>query len=160
MPPLLVVETLTGNTGGPVGPTANNINVQADPSTGFTEVGNLTPSTLTMVNLTIPLTTNNNVLTTIFTSPAVTPGHAITVFFMLVGLRNDNAAGYWGSGTFGGFNSGAGFNLLGAAGFSESATVLGVEFQEGQAGNTALLQVVGEAAATYNWTATVRYIIQ
>jgi hypothetical protein len=64
MSPTLVVETLTGNSGGVVGPTGNNINVVGDGITA-TVVGNPGTSTLTISALgatveTIPYTGVNH----------------------------------------------------------------------------------------------------
>lgn len=51
--PITVVETLTGNTGGAVGPTGNNINVVGDGTT-ITVAGNPGTSTLTISSLIDP----------------------------------------------------------------------------------------------------------
>jgi hypothetical protein len=62
--PIAVVETLTGNTGGAVGPTANNINVVG--SGGVLVTGNPGTSTLT---ITAPISTL--AFTSVTTSPYV-----------------------------------------------------------------------------------------
>lgn len=55
--PLVIVETLTGNTGGPVGPTGNNINVIG--SGNITVVGTPGTSTLTISEVSGSATTFN-----------------------------------------------------------------------------------------------------
>ena len=63
----LVVETLTGNSGGAVGPTANNINVVGDGTT-VTVAGNAGTSTLTISTITGGQVVNVTPISTTYTT--------------------------------------------------------------------------------------------
>ncbi len=94
--PPTVVETLTGNTGGPVGPTGNNINVVG---TGLiTVTGNPGTSTLTISQTNADEATAETVglVTVNIISLPVGDGEMVTIKAVINGLRDDTTDAWGG----------------------------------------------------------------
>lgn len=154
------VESLTGNIGGPVGPDgANNINVIGDEDSGIFVDGTPFNNTLTIsnTNLTrVQVQTTDDTPTTLY-SLTLTPGSVITLDAIVSGLRDDNDSGVGGRVTGVARRSAGSAILVGLPNISFAAEDAG-GFQVIVSGNDILLQVIGEAAQTYNWTGLVQFI--
>lgn len=155
------VDTLTGNTGGAVSPSAGNINVVGDAE--FTTVTG-TPGTHTLT-VTL-LNTDIGTVTTVDATPHVTllpipvpVGTAVTAFFDVLGVKSDISEVSSGFAQGAAINTGAGAVLIGTPVFGESASNFATaEFDLITVGGNLVLVVTGEAATTINWTATARFI--
>lgn len=161
------VQTLTGDSGGAVSPTANNIFILADDSSinndnGATVIGTPGTSTLTVTTTnrtTGTVTTADATLTTIITfSLGATPG----AFYVYGNVQAfDSATSAAGTYSFSG-----GFRTDGATA-TELGTELHDEFEDPSlvtsdifitaSGNNVLLQVQGVAATSINWNGLMEY---
>jgi len=160
--PPTVVETLTGNTGGPVGPTGNNINVVG---TGLlTVTGNPGTSTLTISQLNAGANTAQTVglVTVNIISLPVADSEMVTIKATINGLR-DNFADAWGGEVI--------FTVLRPAG--GDVTVVGAPIINANTTSTAdisgsvnigtemaEINVIGVAGQTWNWTAYYEFFYQ
>jgi len=165
--PLPDIETLTGDSGGPVGPNAGNINVfGVDSATnidnGITTVGTPGSSLLevTLTNRTTgTVTTSDATLTTIQTfALGATPG----VFYVYGNVQCFSS----GSSVGGAFSFSGGYRTDGA-----TVIELGTEFHDDfkdvslntadifldVSGSDVLLQVQGVAATTLDWNSLLEF---
>ena len=165
------IETLTGNSGGPVPPTANNINQVGGTSSindpnGITVIGSPGTSTLTFT-LTNRISGNavsvGAVTTSVITFPlSATPG----TYTFDVSIAGFAIAGV-------GVPLGAGYTIVGAVrSDGATATLLPSEaidsFEEGAlagnaaslavSGNSVLIQVSGVAGYTIDWNGVGSYV--
>lgn len=130
-PPSVVVETLTGDTGGPVGPTANNINVPG--GANFNTVGNPGTSTVTFnLNETIhwPSTNFAGTIGAIYLNGTNGAGGELFMHNYDGGLLSStwlglNAGNLTNAG--GGGNTGIGYNALILIGSGGDNTAVGAE---------------------------------
>jgi hypothetical protein len=163
------IETLTGNTGGAVPPTANNINLvggtsTANNNTGITIAGNQGTSTetVTLTNRAIgTLTTTNLVPGNLLTFPlGATPG---TYLFHL------EIAGYNTSSALSAAYSVSGLTVrtTGAAGTiiglpsidtNEEGLMVGVDVNITTPANTLSIDVTGIAASVIDWNMLLTYL--
>jgi hypothetical protein len=157
------VLTLTGNTGGAVGPNGSgNINVvfpTAQPGAG-TVTGNPGANTLTINAWQTVSTTTVNAATSNLYTLAIPNDTAITINALISAVTTDFA------------RSGAGVCIVGAVNDAGTVTIIGapgVSFAVSPEGNVAgvnvaisgsnlEIQVTGEAGHTYGWTALVYYV--
>lgn len=160
------IQTLTGDSGGPVPPTANNINILADDSTinnanGITVIGSPGTSTLTV-------TTTNRLQGTVTTvglqtlpmitfTPTVIGTYAIECRVAAYNTTSSLGAGYsiFGTARFDGANS----NLCGTADkiVNEEGTMSDANVTFTVSGANILINAVGYAAQTINWSAVGLY---
>lgn len=150
------VLTLTGNTGGAVGPTGGNINVVG---TGTISVaGNPGTSTLTISNTAqtvVTQVTTNDTPATLY-SVTLANNSSVTVQVIInMALSDYTEAGYC-SIIAGARRAGAGAVLIGvpsvslADDFSSPVSIDGIV-----SGNNLIIQVVGIAAETITWRGVV-----
>lgn len=160
------VSTLTGNTGGAVGPDgAQNINVVGDATTGVSVTGNPGTNTLTIANGILQeeyeVQTTDATPTNIATF-GVGVNEAIIISGHIVGAIDDYSASLNGR-----FIGGARRTNIGGA-FLVGSPVIDInEDSAGNAslnvivtGNTILVEVIGVAGETWNWKAFISRIIQ
>ena len=160
------VQTLTGNSGGPVSPTANNINILGDDSTvnnanGVTVIGTPGSSTetITLTNrlqgtvTTVGLTTSPIITFT----PTVIGTYAIEIRIAAYNTTSSLGAGYslFGSARFDGVNS----NLCGTADriVNEEGAMSSANATFTVSGADIVISGVGYAAQTINWAAVGLY---
>jgi hypothetical protein len=161
------IQTLTGNSGGPVAPTANNINVVGGSSivndaNGITVIGNpgTSTETFTLTNrpqgqVTTSDATPTNIIT--FAAGAVAGTYAITGQVDAYDLTDVAGAAYFF--TAGIRTTGAATVLIGAQ-FStefEEAAMVPSDIDILVSGNNILVQVVGIAGKTIHWDAIFTY---
>jgi hypothetical protein len=162
------VETLTGNTGGAVGPDAAfNINILGDDSTsnninGLTVVGNAATNTLTVTltnRIQGSVTTNDATPTTLITF--VLPSTGTYAFDINVSAYNTTDVLGAAYSVFVGVRSSAGvaakLNLEDKI-VNEEAGMAACDASISISGNSLLLQVTGIAAKTINWNAVGTYV--
>ena len=156
------VESLTGNSGGSVGPTIGNINVVGDESTGITVVGTPGSSTLTISATggtdTYEVQTSDATPTTLF-SHTLTDDSAVTIEGQIITAKADYSSSGVGSFNGGARKPGAGASVLVGTpviSFSEDSGTGNPDIDIIVSGNDLILQVTGEVAITYNWEAFVR----
>jgi hypothetical protein len=165
------IQTLTGDTGGAVPPTASNIFVVGGTSTannanGITVVGNAGTSTetFTLTNrLQGSATSVGAVNTSIITFPlSATPG-TYTFDVSIAGFATAGAglplgAGYTIVGSI--RSTGAAATLLPSQAVDsfEDAALVGNLASLAVSGNSAIIQVSGVAAFTIDWNATGSYV--
>lgn len=158
--PASVINTLTGNTGGAVSPTAGNINVVGDTTT-TTVTGNPGTHTLTisLVNSSVVTVQTLNAVPTVLFTLALNAGQAIDVDAFVIAAKADYSAAIGGHVNGAARRAGGGAILVGAPvlDYSEdSATgVPVIDFVV--SGNNVEILVTGEAGTTYNWKAEVHY---
>jgi len=151
------VETLTGDTGGPVGvDAAKNINILG--GTGINVDGNPATNTLTISDDDLvqgDVTTNNAVPTTCITFPLGAAAGAYVLDGRLTGFNTTDVSG-------GSYFFSAGARTTGAAGILigtnfgvmfEEASMVASDFDISIVGNNLLVQAVGIAGKTINWSA-------
>lgn len=157
------IETLTGNTGGAVGPDgAFNINLPG--SNGVVTTGNAGTNTIT-----ISQTADAYTIATGQTVGAVTAdiftltlgvNNAATVQATVTGAVSDYSAALVGRTCGGARRAGAGAILVGSpiSDFSEDsagAPLIDIVVS----GNNIIVQVTGVGAQTWNWRAQVHYVL-
>lgn len=157
------VETLTGNTGGPVGPDgAFNINILG--ADGVVTTGNPGTNTITITQSADAYTivtgqTVGAVTADIFTL-ALGINNAATVQATVTGAVSDYSASLVGRTCGGARRAGAGAILVGSpiSDFSEdSAGAPTIDIVV--SGNNIIVQVLGVGAQTWNWRAQVHYVL-
>lgn len=156
------METLTGNTGGAVGPDgASNINVLGYEPSGITVVGSPGTNTLTIYNnqASVATVTTTDATPTALITTTLTTNSAITIDALVVGLKDDSSSG------IGGRITGVARRAAGAAVLIGTPQVNYVTEDAGGLvvvviGNDIIVQVIGEAATTYNWSGYVQFITQ
>lgn len=163
------VQTLTGDSGGAVPPTANNITVPGATSStnntnGITTVGNAGAST-------VSFTLTNRITGTATTTDAVTPQtlssfnlgatpatYLLEIRIIAYNVTDTRSAGYTSTSVI---------RTTGAAGseinanpgiISEEGTMSGVVVQNQITGNTVEIIVTGLAGKTIQWRALTTYI--
>lgn len=151
--------TLTGDTGGPISPSANNINIVGGP--GVSVSGNNGTHTLT-VNIsgtvTATVQTTNATPTLLYAVP-VASNQAVEISLSVIAPQNTYATAIGGRLTAVGRNAGAGAIVVGApqgnliydSGGSPAVTFVA------SAGNIDI-NVTGVAATTYNWSAVIQLL--
>jgi hypothetical protein len=163
------VLTLTGNDGLPVSPTlAGNINVVGDNITLSTSRNGANELLITLNNTTAnTLTTNDGAYHTIIDYAMNIAGEAVAANGSVVGTRTDGANDY-NAMCGGGFTftarlePGAGTATLLTFDVSSQAndsSTGNAAFQMIQSGSSILIQVRGEAAETWNWKASINFIL-
>jgi hypothetical protein len=161
-PGALDVQTLTGNIGGAVGPTAGgNINILGD-NTYIRVTGNPGTNTLTISELNSDVVTGQTigaVTADIFTLTILNPLSAVSIVAEIMAASDDylEAGNYFitgGARRAGGVAvlpiGGLG-GILNATDFALAAVDIVVS------GNDVIVRVTGEALTTINWRARVRY---
>lgn len=154
------VEYLQGNSGGAVGPDGSNIiNVIGYEPSGITVVGSPGTNTLTIYNnqASVATVTTTDATPTALITTTLTTNSAITIDALVVGLKDDSSSGIGGRITGVARRAGAGAILLGTPQINyvtEDAGGLVVVVS----GNDIIVQVIGEAATTYNWSGYVTFI--
>lgn len=155
------VETLTGNSGGAVGPNgAGNINVLG--ADNITVTGNPGTNTLTITdtdNTIYTAQTIGNVTATIFTY-AIPAESAVFIGAQVVGAKDDYTEVFGGP-----ISCVARRDAVGAPEipWQDDATDgddLEPDTFFGVSGNNIILTVLGATGDTYNWRAKVTYIVQ
>jgi len=157
------IETITGNTGGPVGPDgAFNINIIG--ADGVVTTGNPGTNTITITQsgdayTIVTGTTVGAVTDDIFTLP-LGINNAATVQATITGAASDYSAALVGRMCGGARRAGAGALLVGSpiADFSEDsagAPIIDIV----TSGNDVIVQVTGVGAQTWNWRAQVHYVL-
>lgn len=159
-PGIADVQTLTGNTGGAVGPDgAGNINVVGD-GDFITIAGNAGTNTLTVSLI------QNEVFTAQTVDATPTPlgfigvgaNSAISIVCDVLGAQDDYSNVCSGVIQGAARRAGAGTTLVGIPSIWNSADDFATaDFDIVVSGNNIVLQVTGEAATTINWIATIRY---
>lgn len=162
------VQTLTGDSGGAVPPTANNINVLADDSrinndNGITVIG--TPGTSTVTVTTTnrltqisPVTTTNATPTPLITFvPTVIGTYAIEARVAAYNTTATLGAGYsiFGTARY----DGVSYNLVGTLDriTNEEGAMTAANVTMSVSGAGILINAVGYAANTINWSAVGLY---
>ena len=154
------LETLTGNTGGAVSPDgANNINVVGYEPSGITVVGNPGTNTLTIYNnqASVATVTTTDATPTALITTTLTTNSVITIDALVTGAKDDYSSGIGGRITGVARRAGGGAVLIGTPQINyvtEDAGGLLVVVS----GNDIIVQVIGEAATTYNWSGYVQFI--
>jgi len=157
------IETITGNTGGPVGPDgAFNINIIG--ADGVVTTGNPGTNTITITQSPDAYTivtgqTVGAVTANIFTL-ALGINNAATVQATVTGAASDYSAALVGRTCGGARRAGAGAILIGSpiSDFSEDsagAPIIDIVVS----GNNIIVQVTGVGAQTWNWRAQVHYVL-
>ncbi len=157
------IETLTGNTGGPVGPDgAFNINILG--ADGVVTTGNPGTNTITITQTGDAYTiatgqTIGAVTANIFTL-TLGANNAATVQATVTGAVSDYSAALVGRTCGGARRAGAGAILVGSpiSDFSEDsagAPLIDIVVS----GNNIIVQVTGVGAQTWNWRAQVHYVL-
>ena len=158
------IETLTGNTGGPVGPDgAFNINILG--ADGVVTTGNPGTNTITITQsgdayTIVTVQTIGAVTGDLFTL-ALGANNAATINALITGTVSTYAAALVGRVTGGARRAGAGAILVGSpiAEFSEdSAGAPTIDIVV--SGNNIIVQVLGVAAETWNWRGQIQYVLQ
>lgn len=150
------IDTLTGDTGGPVPPTGHNINIVGAPDSGLIVEGNPATSTLTIVAVAPfvegTVTTTDATPTTIITLP-LPPSSASVVEARIVGYTANSAIG--GLFSFVARRNGGGAVVVGLPDYMKDVPLAlpGATFDSIASGNNALLTVTGVAATTIHWKA-------
>lgn len=162
------IQTLTGNTGGAVAPTANNIFVVGGSSTvndnnGITVVGNAGTSTetFTLTNrISGTVTTLDATPTTLTTfSLGSTPGvYNFDIQVAGYDLTDTAGVGYFISGSV--RTTGAAAILVGTPDkiTNEEAATIGCDANLVVSGNNAIVQVKGISGKTIDWKSLSQYI--
>lgn len=161
---LVDVETLTGDSGGAVGPTGGNIDVLG--GTGIVTTGNPGTSTLTIATVadgfeTVTVQTVGAVTGDLFTF-TVGEDESINIFANVVGAVSDYSASLVGTVNGGARRVAAGATaLIGSpiASFNEDsggAPLLDIVVS----GNDVIVQVTGVAAETWNWRGLIQFVHQ
>lgn len=161
--PGIVVETLTGNTGGAVSPDGvGNINVVGD--TGITTVGNLSANTLTIRlenALDLTAVTVDDVPLEV-TSLTIAEGEAYLFTVQFMGAIDDYSESLGGQKWATAARMVAGATNLSDTNGLTSKTI-GVpdetDFSFGLSGNAVTFLVTGEAATTYNWKLRISWVV-
>ena len=170
--PIGIVQTLTGDQGGAVGPTANNINVVTDillePVTGtattsiasgYIVTGNPALSIIFLKQYNFEATSiNTSVPIWSYTLPT---GSSIKVTAELLGTRSDYSGMVSGSLDVGAFNQSGTASLCGNPQFFSEVSDNSIpqpNFGAIVSGNQLVILVSGETGITYNWVANIRYI--
>ena len=171
------VETLTGNTGGPISPTLNNINIVAD-SVVYAGINNAGPtgylingsaSTLALQPALYTVVIPANSVTPIFT---ITPssGRCITISVEMAGRSNgDTAENYACAGYFigAGFNNGSGTIIMPTLDSNITSTnifgvpIFNLSWDFLVSGGNLVLNINNtNPSANYTISAFIRYTIQ
>lgn len=155
------IVTLTGNSGGAVGiDAANNINIQG--GIGINVAGNPATNTLTISDDDLvqgDVTTNNALPTACITFPlGVTPG-AYVMDGRITGFNTSDIAGASYFFSAGARTTGAAGILIGesAGNMFEEAAMVDSDYEISVLGNDLILNVIGVAAKTINWSAEFEY---
>lgn len=156
------IMTITGNTGGAVPPTGNNVNLLGGLPAGLTVAGDIGSSTLTINKRQLTAATADATPTAIFTH-AMTNLSAVTFNYTVSAARDDYTASFWATGTVGFRRAGGGALKVEIQGqFSGDDDLVGnnpsVLFDP--SGNNAILYVIGVAATNWIWTAEVSYVVR
>lgn len=161
------IETVTGNSGGAVSPTANNINVVFDgqsssiPPSGFTAIGNLVASTLTLEQFLYSAVTVGAVSSAILTIPLAANQMVIANLDVLV-FRADQTIGGGAAGFLTARSTGGVVRPL-----SQTINITGdptinsnMFVRIAASGANAVIFVQSNLPDTYNWSAYIRYHLQ
>lgn len=153
------LETLTGDLGGPVGPTASNINIQGAANSEIVVVGDPFTSTLTIDGPTssFSVTTTDATPTTLFTIALLDNTFASFSGSVRV-ARSDYSSGGFGEYIGAARKQGAAAAVLVGTpivSFTEDSTTGDPVIDIVINANTLELVVTGEVATTYNWETTV-----
>lgn len=162
------VQTLTGNTGGPVSPTAGNINVLSDGTTFTTEneptgyyfIGNVEANTLTFKA--VPYTAQTVGATSASPFNLTLPASSsVFVSAEVIAAKDDFTLSIGGFVSFVAQNDGGGAAFVGSPEVNTLDNAGGtVEFIPAVAGNDVSINVSGTLGETWNWTLFVRYTLQ
>ena len=167
------VETLTGNSGGPVSPVLNNVFVVADtiastiPPSGLTLVGNAVANTLTMKQNLYAVTTANAISVPLITIPM--PSNSIIIGSIEVSaVRTDYAIGATAETAFTAISTGGTITIFSGQGNPTTVFLTGSQQLNGflsititvSGSNIIIFATNTESAGTYTWSAYVRYHIQ
>lgn len=160
------IDTITGNTGGAVGPDGAN-NIFLIGANGITVNTDFAPPNTLIIDAqgTKYTLETNDATETPFPPFAfeftVLPNTAVTVTATIVGTRDDFSASAWGTVVFGARRAG------GAAVAVQVATPnqgndggAGVTIGARVVGNAIQVTVTGEAATDWLWTATIQTLVQ
>ncbi len=163
------IQTITGDTGGPVPPTANNINIVGGNSTqnntlGITVAGNAGTSTetVTLTNRITGTATTTDAITpmTVYTFPlGTTPGtYLFTSKFVVYDLTDSLSAGYASEATV--RTDGATATLLSTGNFfdSEEGALSGIDVANTVTANSLTIVVMGLLGKTIHYFAKTEYI--
>lgn len=148
------VETLTGNTGGPVPPTAFNINIVGSSTSGLTFDGNPATSTITVNSLSpffeATVTTTDDTPTPILSVP-IGESTATVVECRVVGYTAGNALG--GLFSFLARRNGGNSVVVGLPDFMKDvpSALSGAGYSAAGVANDAVISVTGVAATTIYW---------
>lgn len=161
--PGAAIETLTGNTGGPVGPDgAFNINVVG--ADGVVVTGNAGTNTLTITQsgdaFTIGTAQTVGAVTADIFTLTLGVNNAATVQATITGAASDYSAALVGRTCGGARRAGAGAILVGSpiSDFSEDSAgspLIDIVVS----GNNIVVQVTGVGAQTWNWRAQIHYVL-
>lgn len=150
------IDTLTGDTGGPVPPTGHNINIVGAPDSGLIVEGNPATSTLTIVAVAPfvegTVTTTDDTLTTIITIP-LPESSASVVEARVVGYTANTATG--GLFSFVARRNSGPADVVGLPDYMKDVPpgLTGATYGAVGAGDNALIRVKGVAATTIYWKA-------
>ena len=156
------IQTLTGNTGGPVGPTANNVNIVGS---GFiTVTGNPGTSTLTISQS----NSNDATATTIGATPVniislpVADSQMVTITAVINGIQDD-FSDCWGGDLIFTVYRPAGGDVTVVGGIIANANTTSTADVSGTVNigtEMAEINVIGVAAETWNWSASYQFFYQ
>lgn len=155
------VLTITGNDAIAVSPDGGgNITLIG---AGNISVTNTAANTLKIIDANTVeyfTTTNDATPDAIITIP-VASFTVVTVIATVAGAKSDWTLGLWGEVIAGARRAGAGASLIQipTATFGTDST-LGAAITAAVVGNDLVIQVIGVAAQTWNWTATFRVVVQ
>lgn len=162
------IQTITGDTGGPVPPTANNINLvggtsNANNSNGVLIAGNAGTSTET-VTLTNrqngSVTTTDATPTTLISFPASGAAAVYNLQYKLAAFNATDVAGASYHVDAGARTDGATVTIFPDSDFvdNEEASMVATDLNVINSGNNIILQVTGIAGKTIRWNAQLNYI--
>ena len=152
-----VVLTLTGDSGGAVGPTGNNINIVGGP--GIDVVGNPGTSTLTVNSLGEEATvTTTDATPTVLYSFTLNASEAALVTVTVIAAQDDYSSAIGGTGLATVRRAAAGGAVIAGGPHSnlieDSGNMPEIDFNAN--GNDIEVLVTGVAATTYNWRGFIR----
>lgn len=156
------IETLTGDSGGAVGPTAGNIDIFSStntPGAGLTVVGTPGSSLLDVQLNELLVQTTDATQTTLWTI-TLDDLSAIVFDAFIVGVTDDFSTVLNGRINGSGRRAGGGAAAQNAIVDYQHNSVGAPLIAVNASGNNIRIRVVGEAGTTYNWRANVRYMVQ
>lgn len=158
------IETLTGDIGGPVGPTGGNINIVGDTEILVDGDPGTSTLTITLVNINTATVQTTDDTPTILFSHTVDEGSAVIIEGDVISAKADYSA------AIGGTIFVVGRRAVGdpivtlvptpQVNSVEDSTTGDPEFDGDVSGTDLVIAVQGEVGVTYNWKAVVRVTTQ